>query len=317
MISVVHIYSKDDSMTANYVSMLTKAIAHRVDSYIADDATSLKEIIKKHHPDIIHQHGEVTYSMPENARRILTTHGSTAYRDNMAYYVIIARSRMEANTIDKPRTEILRNPIITKTATFEETANRMVDIYRKVMDSDVLPLMDDDTITAMKLMLRAAIFGDRRWVADQTMSATIDWRKLMIYTYYEQVDDYLRQGAQIMGLEVPPYEVQAKTAYLPDTYHRLSNDIDCSVMKLLERIQKGEVTMLRLVQLCIALLQEDLDEEKLLQELDSGKFIPLFTSVLQILKEQFLLSEGFWPCMPADNHLTRHLRTQLTNHLKL
>lgn len=315
MMQVIHIYPKDNSMIANYVNMLCKAVGNRIDMRTADQAKTLKDMCLAQEPDIIHVHGEAEVALPAHcrARLVITPHGQPLY--HQSYYAVIARSKMEAQKLNTSRMEIVRNPIITKTTSFDKTADALLQIYKKVMDSDVLAFMDDDTKAALRTLLTAAVYRDRRWT--DKMPANPDWRKLSIYAYYEQVDDYVSQGARILDITLPEPAVGQQTSYLPDSYKRIDEINHFEVLPILEKIRGGELTLRRLVELNIALLQDDLDEEKLLQVLAEKKYISVFSSLLQLLTEQVCLPEGFQPCAPTNNRDTQHLRTLLTNHLKL
>lgn len=318
MISVVHIYPKTNSMIANYVSMLTKAMGNHVDNRITDDPGALKEICLTQSPDIIHQHGHVNYALPKGiqARKVVTLHGEkpTNLQDS---YVVIARSQMEFDSCDAPRLELLRNPIITKTVTFDGIAEKMVSIYQKVMQTNVLPLMSDDTRKALHLLLKAGVCGDSRWLEDKTIPSTIEWDKLHIVAFFEHVDMLVSRGAKIMGIDMPASTVRMSTSYLPAHYKIPEETSDIQVIPLLEKIAKGDICLLRMAEMYMALTDPNLDEEELLIKLEQKKQIPLMQSILQILKETFYLTEGFMPCMPIDNHETQRIRNRLTNHLAL
>ena len=92
---------------------------------------------------------------------------------------------------------------------------------------------------------------------------------------------------------------------------------DSTVLQLLHAIHSDELTLLRLTELDAALRKDDLDEEKLLKEVEADSYKQLFCSLLQILSEQTLLDEGYMPCTPLDNQETARLRTELNKHLNV
>lgn len=285
----------------------------QVHSRQADEMGVFRQMCKDERPDIVHVHAMPAFSV-EGIRMVVTPHGQQVDTDRA--YVVIARSQMEARRIDAPRVEVVRNPILTKTTTVDETARKLLRIYQKVMDSNVLELMDNQTLHALPILLKAGICGDKRWL-DGSKIGTPNWRQLSIYTYYEQVDSLMERGALILGVEIPRCTVGDTTSYLPKKYVRLSEMSDSNVLQLLDSIHSGEISMLRLIELDAALRRDDLDEEKLLKEIESAGYKQLFRSLLQILSEQTLLDEGYMPCTPVDNQDTSRLRMELKKHLSV
>jgi len=318
MINVVHIYPKDNSMIANYVTMLTKSIGDRVNSQIIDDVNKMKELFKSNEPDIIHQHGHISFTIPTEfqSRRVLTLHGEKTPNEKSAY-VVIARSEIERKRCNVSRIEIIRNPIITKTVSFDDIAEKTIAVYQKVMNTNVPAIMDNDTRQAMKILMKAGLSGDRHWLEGMTLPTTIDWNKLHVVAYYEHIDLIINRGAKVMGVSIPMSTVTKDTGYLPDHYLIPKETNDIHVIPLLEKIAKGDVCLLRFAELYQALTDQDLDEEELIITLKQKKLISLMQSSLQILKELFYLHEGFMPCKPLVNHETRRLNKLLANHLAL
>lgn len=318
MITVVHIYHKGDSFAANYAMMLCKAIGERAITHVTDSPAELKEMCKTISPDIIHQHGRVDYELPKDrhTRRVLTPHGAS-FSSFSDFYAIMARSKMEARAIDSPRTEILLNPIITKAVSFDEIANYVLHIYQKVMDSNVLELMSDDTFMALRMLLKAGICGDRKWLGNLKVPDKIDSRQLHIYAYYENVEDIMQRGAEILGVSLPHAHVNMNTAYLPSGYQRPDAMEEPFVTTVLESVADNNLNLRLLVDLYRALRDEKLDEEELMNKLAEEKRDKLLMSLLQVMKEQLLTDEGFMPSIPVDNQETQRLRNLLSNHLKI
>ena len=144
-----------------------------------------------------------------------------------------------------------------------------------------------------------------------------EWRLLTIYAYFEQVSPIVRRGAQVLGVAMPDVSVSQSTSYLPKDYRPLKEKPDSTVIELLRDVQAGQLTLLRLTEIDEALRREDMDEEKLLIELEEENLKTLFSCLLQILSEQTLLDEGFMPCPPVDNQETQRLRIQLSRHMEL
>jgi hypothetical protein len=240
---------------------------------------------------------------------------------------------MEAKTLGElgwnDRIETIANPIITRTTTARELVGKTYAVYQKVMASDVLELMDKTTRNAMRCMLKAGITGDRRWVEtpdteqvkeeETPETETPDWVKMYVYAEQEGVINTLLLGIKAMGVEAPvPTDMPI---YLPNGYKRpepASQQGAVSLVRTIhDEVDAGTLSLLRLVELDMALRNPLLDEEVLLSELSAARLLKFFGCLLQILSEQTGLDEGFMPCNPIDNKKTKHIRTVITKHLKI
>ncbi len=318
---VLHIFPKSDSMTANYVTMLMQTMGDKVSSSATDDPQEAKQLIKNQRPDIVHQHGLVTWAAQtelRQIRRVLTPHGQTT--DGQGAYVVVARSNIEARHItDNPRIETVRNPLVTKTIRPEDIAEQMMRIYQKVVDSDVLPFLNEDSRQTMRLLMKVALCGDRQWIDGLALPASPQWRLLYTYTWHEGVSALLDRGLSLMGLQIPPHTTPV--SYLPEEYQRPISRPKASVVELIKKVQRQmqqeRLELLLLCDLHQALRHPSLNENRLLEELECKKLGALFSSLLQLLKEELFFDEGFMPIPPVDNRTTAQLRTCLTNHLKI
>ncbi|MCR5679868.1 MAG: hypothetical protein K6G08_06640 [Prevotella sp.] len=312
---VLHIHPKDDAQLSHYVRLLCEAVHDDVECLSTDNPKSLGQLLQDFRPDIVHIHGEVEAHLPEDTRVVLTPHGQKAHGKAYAY---IARSPIEkeALTADHQRVIIIRNPIITRTTTVQEMGAMTLAVYRRVMDSHVLPLMDDDTLTAMRLLLKTGITGDMRWIGDAIIPQA-DWHKLSIYAYYEGISDVLRRGITLAGIPHEMVDASSIPVFLPNGYERPVPMPTETLTTLITEADKSPINMLRLTEIHQALMRPNLDEETLLKRLEASKLLSFFGSLICLLKEQTLLDEGFMPCPPIDNKRTQQLRTTLRNHLKI
>ena len=89
------------------------------------------------------------------------------------------------------------------------------------------------------------------------------------------------------------------------------------IVKMVDDAMHNVPTLLRLINLFVALHDERLNEEELTASLIDKNMLGPFQRLLQLLKEQLLLEEGFMPCPAIDDRITRQMRNQLINHLKL
>lgn len=346
---VLHVYREGDALIARYVAMLTEAVGSAAVMRTAVNAKELKRLYAEQRPDIVHLHGLPPCPLPEGIRLVFTPHGEAApntthhspltphrspltpHQAPLPTYVVVARSKMEAARLAPlyNRIETVLNPLITRTTTTEICASQMMAIYQRVMDSNVLQLMDSATREALAVMLAAAIGGDKRWIGEgylvsgegridsakeltsthHTPLTTHQFRHLYIYARHEGVLSIVQQGIRLLGIQAPPPE--PTESYLPDSFQVPQPMDGAPIPALLTNIKEQGPSLLRLVELAQGLREDDLDESQLLRTLEDSDMQPLLASVLQLMSEQLLLTEGFMPCQPEDNSLTNELRRQL------
>lgn len=310
---ILHVYDQSNKQLAHYVSELSRFLSGKADCMTVDDAKSLRRGFASFCPDIVHQHGHAIGEMPVTARLVVSLHGEKIDHHNA--YVFIARSEIEARRLGCQRVETVWNPLITKTISFAEAADKLMAVYQRVMNSHPFELMNDDTRSALATLIKAGIRGDRRWlVKEAQLPENIDWRRLYIYADYEGVLPLVYQGLQVLGISAP--EKEKTTSYLPDGYTIPPSMAGKSIVEMLTNIRANGLSLLLLTDIDRALHSDELDEARLIETLEGKKLKPLFQSILQLLLEQTLLTEGFMPCQPTDNQTTQRLRQQLQGRLK-
>ena len=310
--TILHVYREDDALLARYVAMLTEAVGSQAVMHTAAGGKELKRRLAACRPDIVHLHGLPPASLPAGVRLVFTPHGEMA--SGLPAYVVVARSKMEAARLAPlyPRIEMVLNPLITRTTNAELCAHQMMAIYQQVMDSGVLQLMNADTRQALSLLLAAAIGGDSRWVDSRPLAASlphVNFRLLYIYAMYEGVLPFVQQGIRILGIQAPQQE--PTQSYLPATWQLPVPMEGASVSDMLTDIREHGPSLLRLVELALALRDDSLDEAQLLRSLEDSAMQPLLAATLQLMHEQQLLTEGFMPCPPEDNREAQELRRKL------
>lgn len=327
---VLHLYPENDPLIVRHVKML--------ESGYSDES-----------PDIIHVHGCWQYNVVKKAmqahrkggRIVFSPHGglepwifnkrkldeklgkSILWQRRLAEfsYVIIAHGNMEAEALKdlgwNPRIEIIRNAVITNTITPEAMAAHTQDIYRKVMDSNTLALMSDDTKTMMSLLLKAGITGDKRWISEAlpTIDET-EWRKLLVYADHENVRTVVDLGARVLGVHHPYIETSQIKSYLPTSY-KLPKVSAHDVIGIVAEMRREPLTLRHFVALDQALRRDNVDDDRLTDTLDENNQLKYFRRLLCILTELTRLDEGFWPDVPIDDRGTQALRNQLNKHLRI
>lgn len=347
MTKILHIYPSSNAMIARYVDMVEKGMPESVTSASAVDEKDARQKCKEWKPDIVHLHGlqqpdllqAANYAMKQGARLVVNPHGDlqpwvmgSSVKQGLAQrsmrstiehaYALIAQSKMEAENLRQlewnDRIETITNPLITRTTSITQLTTMTATIYNKVMASDVLALMDDNTRRALSLLIKAGITGDERWL-DGRINEAPDWQKLYVYAEQEGIADVVDHGIGVLNLMAPT--PQHSPIYLPNGYEK-PKPAACKTITELVKLMKEEVeeqnlSMLRLVELHMQLRRDDTDEELLLTELEEAKLQSFFASLLQVLSELTGLEEGFMPCDPQDNGDTKRIRITITNHLKI
>lgn len=338
---VLHIYPQNNSMIAQYVSMLQEDGSLEVKAI--DDAKQLQQLCQEWQPSIVHQHGsspEITRATQkartQGVRIVVTPHGqlepwetSGKIRINNMLeplvshaYAVIARGPMEAEELRKldwnTRIEMVMNPIVTRSTTPAQLNEAHQRIYQQVMDSNVLELMDEPTQTALRTLLKAGITEDERWVAPFDAEAT-NWRLLFIYAEHEGISSYIERGMLAMGMTVPLKTVTS--SYLPNHFQRPVTQSGKSVIELIRSIQQftdaNRLSLLSLAELDLALRRDDVEDDVLIQQLKSEKLLEFFKALLPVLHQQTGLDEGFMPCEPAENSETDRIRNCIKKHLEI
>jgi hypothetical protein len=319
---ILHTYTQANRLHAHYVSMLTTALGQRVEQRVAESPSETMNIYKEWKPDIVHFHGQVACRLSDSARIVITPHGEDI--SHCHYYAIIARSPMEQQRLSEhfDRIEVVPNPIITTTSNPATCAKNMLLIYQKVLDSNVLECFSKDTRHTLSTLLKAGITCDRRWVSNRTIGEQTNWRHLCIYANAEGVSDILSTGVNTMGLSLPDgLSYSLAPGYVPSDYKKPALLGTTSLSQLIMTTQKealqGELPLCRICELHSFLLLNDIDEPRLMAELDSMNCSRFFARLLQIAHEITLLDEGFMPTPPLKDRQTQKLRTLITRHLQL
>ncbi len=328
--NILHLYPENDTLITRHVNMLGNGVTDAI-------------------PDIVHIHGCWQYKTVrralqahrQGARIVFTPHGglepwimnerryseklckSLIWQKRLAQYsyVIIAQGSMEAKELQalnwNPRIEIIRNAVITNSITPEAMARQTQDVYRKVLDSNTISLMSEESIQLLKNLLKAGITGDRRWVSftPQEISEE-EWRRLLVYADHENVRAFVDAGLHHMGIAHPYIETSLIHSYLPTDYQQPKvKAID--INGIVQEIHQGHVTLRHFVELDKALRHPDVNEEWLIDGLAESQLLKYFRRLLQIVIETTGLDEGFWPVTPINDRITNKIRKQLNNHLRI
>lgn len=338
---ILHLYPENNALIAAHVAMLRER---------EEPFSGL--------PDIVHVHGCWSYKVVrqamhhhrEGARIVMTPHGglepwvvnerrlteklskTLLWQRRMveSAYVLIAQGPMEAEALSQlgwnPRMESIRNAVVTNSITPEAMRQQTFEVYRKVMDSNTVELMGDDTRRMLTLLLKAGITGDRRWLVDKSdpsqllvppssLSETA-WRQLLVYADHENVRTVIDRGLHVLGIRAPYIETAHVKSYLPTSY-QLPKVENRHVVGIVSEMHHGPLTLRQLVELDRALRRNDCDDEQIVDALTEKRLIRYFRHILQLLVELIQTDEGFLPANPINDSYTVSLRRRLLTHLRI
>lgn len=330
--NVLHLYPGNDPLIVQHVSML--------------NGGSNDDVVV---PEIVHVHGcwqyktvrQAMQAYRQGARIVFTPHGglepwiinerrlseklckTLLWQRRLVEhsYAVIAQGTMEAEALRQlgwnPRIEIIRNAVVTNSITPEAMGQNTQDVYRKVMDSNTVELMKDDTRRLLAMILKAGITDDERWVTSSLPSIDdTEWRRLLVYADHENVRTVVDSGTRILGLRHDYIETAKIKSYLPTEYQKpkvKSYDVNGIVSEM----HRGQITLRHFVELDKALRHDDVNDEWLIDALAEAHLLKYFRRLLQILTEVTGLDEGFMPAVPLNDGRTQTIRNLLYNHLRI
>lgn len=338
---ILHLFPEDDTLISAHVAMLRE----RDEPFTGQ-------------PDIVHVHGCWRYSIVrqalryhrEGARIVMSPHGglepwvirerhltekltkTLLWQCRMveSAYVLIAHGPMEAEALQQlgwnPRAETIRNAVVTNSITPEAMRQHTREVYRKVMDSDTVELMDADSRRMLSILLKAGITGDKRWLDERLHISPLSllpshlndssWRQLLVYADHENVRAVVDRGLHVLDIRAPYIETNRIKSYLPTDY-QLPKVENRSVVGIVSEMRQGPLTLRQFVELDRALRRDDVNDEVIVDQLTEKRLIRFFRHILQLLQEQTLLDEGFLPAVPINDKQTANLRHQLLTHLRI
>ncbi len=371
-------------MVSQHVKLLTEHMGKDTENHSVAEPEQARTLLKGGHYDILHLHGcwrnsswgIVNLAFRQGARLVVTPHGGLEpwVREERRFkeklpkrllyqrsiikraYAIIIQGSMEQECMEQlawnSRFIIIRNAVITSSTTPQEMAHQTSNLYRKILDSNPLELMTDDTCNVLKAILSAGITGDRRWIYDgltATMSPTKSmspaalslpiptklptdqWRLLLCYGHQEQVTDTLKKGIRVLKMEAPDIDASQIDYFVPDGFQQAEsiqqtigyefaseNDRLMATFRYLRQLtSNGQLGIKHLVELNRELREHGCEEEELRDDLQEHRLLPLASRLMQLMDDLTGLTEGFMPVTPIDDRITRRLRRALDHHLRI
>ena len=224
-----------------------------------------------------------------------------------------------------PRIEVIHNALITNSISCQEMCSQTFAVYQKVMDSNVLELMDEDTNNLLTIIIKAGILGDSRWtgITNDNISEVM-WRRLLIYAEHQNVRNYVDYGINILDLRAPYIDTEKIDAYFPEGYKKpqtiknvigeFKGDETDYIMRMIRQIEKNPL-LLHLIELTRELYRDNINDDKIQEVLEEKKMSKYTGRLMQILKEQTLLDEGYMPLDPINDRGTEKIRREISEML--
>lgn len=354
---ILHVYPKTDELVAQHVTQLMEGMQFSAEVQAVSNLADFKGVFKTFQPDIVHCHGCWQYGIvnagnfasKQGARIVLSPHGQLEpwvfeekpfqekFHKTVLWqkpfvekaYALIAFGKMEQQYLVQlkwnPRIEVIHNAVITNSTTRERMCTQTFNVYQKVLDSNVLEQMDDNTQQLMATIIKAGTLGDQRWV-DLTVSEDIDWRRMLIYAEHQNIRNYVDYGINILGLSALSLDTEHLPAYFPESYQRpqsirkligeYKGDETDYLIRMIRQIEKQPL-LLHLIELTRELYRDTVNDDLMQEALEEKKLTKFASRLMTVLHEQTLLDEGYMPIDPLDDRGTQDIRESITNHLKI
>jgi len=370
---IVHFINEGDAYINRYVHMLLHTVDEvdkgngngRWKHSAATTAAQLRAHIGDASPAIIHLHGQpgmkellgIGRLLSDTLRIVVSPHGVLSAWNRKGglelsiyqslvkrAYVVVAQSEIERKEIEtlgwNNRVEVVTSPVYSKLTNAQAVAQSLTDIYNKVMRSYVRPLLSEESLRALSLILNAGASRTADFVREAVSEVEwgqVEWERIIVYAYYEGVVVYLYYGIKTLGLTLPDstillaeqlarskgmIDVEAISCYTADDFRLPAPATDADVPTLLSVIQQDmvrqQLPLLRIVELTELMLSADIDDDVVSVQLaDDRQKKSLLASLMWICAEQTELTEGFMVMPPIDNNLTKQLRKLIDKNMTL
>ena len=354
---ILHVYPKADEMVAQHVEQLMEGMQLSAEVQAMSNLADFKSVCRSFKPDIVHCHGCWQYNIvnagnfarKQGARIVLSPHGQLEpwvieekplqdkFHKTILWqkpfvekaYALITFGKMEQQYLAQlkwnPRIEVIHNALITNSTTREKMCSQTFAVYQKVLDSNVLEQMDDDTQQLMTTIIKVGILGDRRWT-EFHMPETVDWRRMLIYAEHQNIRNYVDYGINILGLSPLSLDTEHIPAYFPENYQRpqsikkligdYKGDETDYLVRMIRQIEKQPL-LLHLIEFTRELYRDTVNDDTLHEAIEEKGLTKFAGRLMQVLHEQTLLDEGYMPIDPIDDRGTQKIRDHITNHLKI
>lgn len=363
---VLHFYPSDDSLIKQYVTVIHDNMGLECTNEMESDPSVVQQRLESSHYDILHIHGcwristylVVRKAIRNGTRIVLSPHGqlnpwvvSNDYlkeklpkrilfqkRVVQSSYAVILQGKIEEECFAKlgwnTRTITVRNVLYTRSISRTEMTSQVFRIYRRVMDSNPLQLMDDDTRDLTRQLIKTGITGNKLWLTDEPLSQpdTLEkWRLLLCYAHQEQITDVIRRGLYLFGYDAPDLDVAKITFFLPDNFKQpetisktiglsfvTENDRLMATFRLLSKLtDRRQLSITHLIELDKELREHGCDEDSLRERLEEHHLLKFVSRLMSVLELTTGFTEGFMPVAPVADRISRKIYKQVENHLSI
>lgn len=366
MIRVLHYYPQSDSMVSQYVAMLSEHTGLECSNEQATEMADALQRLRSSHYDILHLHGcwrnssyrVVRQALRQGTRLVLSPHGHLEpwvisenywneklpkrllYQKRIVQqaYAVVIQGKMEQDSMRQlgwnPRTLIIRNALITQTTTPRDMASQHAQLYRKVLDSNPLALMDDDLRSLLRQVIKVGITGDQRWLTEslQGQPDTAEkWRLLLCYAKQEQISNTIGRGLSVLRYEAPDVDAGQIEHFMPEGYQTpqsiesvignsfaTENDRLLATFRHLRKlVSRRQLAIMHLIELDKELRHHGCMEAELADTLEEQSLYKLARRLMGVMHELTGFTEGFMPVPPLYDRTMRAMTSQVINHLKI
>lgn len=247
------------------------------------------------------------------------------------------------------RQEVIKNPVLTSQISFEEAARQLLNLYQKILDSNVRLLMNDTSQQMIGALLQLGADSDvlhlRDYIAQlqQTFDTLTpdDWRRIIIYAHEERITIPLEEGIHRLHKDVPEVNIDNIVRFKSDVVYPtgdlkadallsknllLRNKVkevfamrghdECTLCMLLlnlnYELSHHKAPLLHLVNIYQFIRFNNLDED-MVKNMVHRLSLDDLAGRLMIAMQNFLgLTEGFMPFVAKDDKHVTPLLKELT-----
>ncbi len=360
---ILHFYSQQDAAISQYLQILADNMGMEVENHKAHTSEEARQLLRTIQFDILHVHGcwnnaqflIVRKALKLGARLVVTPYGQLepwvqqqrfwkeklpkriVYQQSIIRqaYAVIVQGNMEMECMKQlgwnRRCVIIRNATVTNTITPCEMGRQTYDLYQRIIDSNPLQLMNDNTRKFVKRLITIGITGDERWVMGEEVPMLGDWRQLLCYAHQEQIMPTILRAIRKLDLMTPDIDAAKIPYFLPDDYQEApsiqqsvgnqfvsENDRLIATFKVVKKLLANrQLSIKHLVELDIELRNHPCEESQLAEQLQERRLLKLAARTMQLMHNFTGLTEGFMPIPPLNDRITRKWNDQIKNHLSL
>lgn len=362
---ILHYCHKSDKDESLYIDTLSSAMCGEAENMACKNFLAFRKTLKTWKPDIVHLHGcwhlsialACRAALKNGARVVVSPHGklepwvlkqkrfTEKLPKTILYqrrcigkaYAIITFGRMEAGFLKElgynPRIEVVLNSIVTNSISSAEMAAEVFAIYRKVMDSDITSLMQENTKLALRAIVKAGLSGDPQWLdAEESEAikeiAPLEWHKISVFSCQEDINQTIEKGiavTQLSGLAPLYTSICSYDPPLPDDlpalFGKATQDNEGSFIAALKLSKKllhaKSLRMRHLIELSDNLRHTDYNEGLLAKKLTDSKLAKFASQLMYALSATTGLEEGFMPLPAKGGWKAKKIIKRIIKHTKI